>query len=78
MNTITNLILEKNEITARVLAKLKKDKVNIKVLADGMAESAMHIQSQGYNNFLSCREAFLAEVERVSDDYENYICSKIQ
>lgn len=77
MDTIKNLILEKNEITAKVLAKLKKDKVNIKVLADNMAEAAMHIQTQGYVNFLNSREAFLSEVERVSQDYQNYICTKI-
>lgn len=68
------LTAQRDAINLKVIERLQIEKTNIKLLADQMAEAALHIQTQGYNNFLNCRETFLSEVNRASEEYSAYIC----
>lgn len=54
--------------------KIVDDSKRLKQLADDLAECATNIQGQGYMNFVRCREVFLAEIDRVSDEYCVLVC----
>lgn len=54
--------------------KVADDAIRLKQLADDLAECATSIQGQGYMNFVRCREVFLAEIDRMSDEYCTLAC----
>jgi hypothetical protein len=72
--SLENLRNQRNEIDAEFLKTMCTDSKNIKILADNMAEAATNIQGQGYITFVTAREAFLSEMDRVLEDYSLFMC----
>ena len=72
--TLENLRNQRNEVNAQFLKTMCNDSKNIKILADNMAEAATNIHGQGYLSFVNAREAFLAEMDRVLEDYSLFMC----
>ena len=56
-------------IRRKMRLKIIDDATRLKQLADDFAECATNIQGQGYMNFVRCREDFLCEIDRMSENY---------
>lgn len=73
--TLEQLTQQRNDINNQFLQRLHDDKVHIKILGDSMAEAATNINGQGYVGFVNARETFLAEIDRIVEEYSLFMCS---
>lgn len=74
--SLEQLKQQRNDINIEFLKTMCRDSKNIKVLADNMAEAATNIQGQGYITFVTAREAFLDEMDRMLADYSLFMCNE--
>lgn len=66
---IENLHEQQKIIRRKMRRKIINDAARLKQLADDLAECATNIQGQGYMEFVRCREVFLSEIDKMSEDY---------
>lgn len=73
MINLEKLCEEQNLIEQKFNERVREDNFYIRSLADNMAEAATNIQGQGYAAFVAAREQFLREMDRLCDEYSNYL-----
>jgi hypothetical protein len=73
--TFEQLRLQRDSINNHIIDKLHDDKIQLKIMADSMAEAATNIQGQGYAAFLSTRDTFLSEIDRIVEEYSLFMCA---